>query len=333
MHRVTLYTSVPPRLIRQSQRQDYGDAYQRECINSWREAGFRIVSLNPDCEIDALRGKRYDVEFISNGRSQDRTTIGAFFSTILASRDHVAGIINADCFLMNPGMAIGNLLKAAEGSIVLLERLNIDPTTMRATGSSNLGFDAFFFDTRFIANIDDGDDWTIGEPVWDYWCPVVMHVAGAKLKAPKSPIIVHLNHEHEWRIADSVARGSKLCKRLLTLDSEGRLPVTLTQQIRKINLEAHSDQIDVRRFWECIIPWLRTFPETFPLCQSGSPGDFVCRMLAGMASSKEFAFEHQLNTVTLGYWIQSKRRAFSRVKAAVLAHPHCSRLSRILRNG
>ena len=95
---------------------------------------------------------------------------------------------------MNPGVAIGNVLKATEGSIILLERLDIDPKTMRATGSHALGFDAFFFDTRFIENVDDAGDWTIGEPVWDYWFPLVMHIAGAYLKAPNAPIIVHLNH-------------------------------------------------------------------------------------------------------------------------------------------
>ena len=41
-------------------------------------------------------------------------------------------------------------------------------------------------------------------------------------------------------------------------------------------------------------------------------------MLAGMAGSKEFQLEHQLNTVTLDYWIQAKRRAFSRAKTAAL---------------
>ena len=198
MQHVTLYTSIPPLLIRQSEGEDYGDSYQAECIYSWRAAGFRIVSVNPDCEINTLLGRGYDIEFISNGSLRDRTKIEAFLSAIRASGEAVAGIINADCFLMNPGGAIGNILKAAEGSILLLERLDIDPTTMRATGSHYLGFDAFFFDTRFVAKIDGGDDWMIGEPVWDYWFPLVMHIAGASLKAAKTPIIVHLDHERRW---------------------------------------------------------------------------------------------------------------------------------------
>ena len=318
MHKVTLYTSVPLQLKRETKSEDYGVSYQKECINSWREAGFKIASLNADCEIDILLGKGYDIEFISNGGSQNRTKIATFLSTIRNSGESVAGIINADCFLMNPGMAIGNILKAAEGSVILLERLNIDPNMMRATGSRSLGFDAFFFDTRFIENIVDGDNWTIGDPVWDYWFPLVMHIAGASLKAPNAPIIVHLNHVQQWRGVDSRASGSKLLRDLLSLDLEGRLPVELAQQVRKFNFEGQPGPIDVDRWEECIIPWLKTFPETFSLCPSGGPGDFVCRMLAGMADSNEFQLEHQLNTVTLGYWIQAKRRAFSRAKTAAL---------------
>ena len=100
-----------------------------------------------------------------------------------------------------------------------------------------LGFDAFFFDTRFIENIDDAGDWTIGEPVWDYWFPLVMHIAGASLKAPNAPIIVHLNHVQQWRGADLRASGTKLLRHLLSLHLEDRLPVELAQQIRKFNFD------------------------------------------------------------------------------------------------
>jgi hypothetical protein len=322
MRNVTLYTSVPPDLIRQAQLEDYGASYQAECINSWRQAGFRVVSLNSDCEIEGLLKRGYDIEFMSNGSSQSRTKMESFFSVVLASGDDVAGIINADCFLMSPGVAIDNLLTATVGSIVLLERLNIDPTTMRATGSSNFGFDAFFFDTRFVAKIDYGNEWTIGEPVWDYWFPLAMHIAGATLKAPTSPIIVHLNHEQQWAIGDSNAKGIKLLRHLLSLESEGRLPTAMSRQIRKFKLQERSREIDEDSFWRCFIPWLRNYPQTFTLCASGSPGDFLCRMLAGMAASQESSLRHQLNAVTLGYWLQAKRRALARAKTGALHRLH-----------
>jgi hypothetical protein len=319
MNRITLYTSIPPRLIRQSQQEDYGESYQNECINSWREAGFRVVSINPGCEIEALVGKEYDVEFLSNGSSQNRTTLGAFLSTIAASREDVAGIINADCYLMSPGVAIDNLLKAATGAIILLERLNIDPNTMRACSSSIVGFDGFFFDTRFVARINDGDNWTIGNPIWDYWFPLAMHIGGAIVKAPSSPIIFHLTHEPVWSYADVGAAAIKLL-RLLCLDLEGRLPAELAREIHNICNGRKVEEVDLCSFCECMGSWLRRSSQKFCLCPPGSPGEFVSRMLAGMAA-----------TATRESRLPPKRRALSIVKEATLNRFHSLLLSMMSR--
>lgn len=311
---VTLYTSIPPLLVRQSQGEDYGDAYQKECINSWREAGFKIASVNPDCEIDVLLKKGFDIEFISNGSLRDRTKIEAFLSEIRNSQEGIAGIINGDCFMMNPGRAIANALKAVEGSILLLERMDIDPKTMRATGLGYPGFDAFFFDTQFVAKIDSGDDWMIGEPVWDYWFPLAMHIAGANLKVANIPILVHLNHERQWWDANSEASGAKLFRYLVSLESERKLPGVLAKRVSEFDIMLETGKIDVGTAWrECIMPWLKTFPESVPLSPPGSPGDFICRVLTGMANSNEFRFERQLNTVTFALWLHATRRAIARV--------------------
>jgi hypothetical protein len=312
--RVTLYTSLPPRLVRQSRGEDYGEAYQRECINSWREAGFRVVSVNPGCELNCLRENRLDIEFIPSGSSCERTKIGDILSAIRNSGEGVAGIINGDCFLMSPGRAIGNMLEAARGSILLLERMDIDPKTMRATGLGYMGFDAFFFDAQFVSKIEGGDDWTIGEPVWDYWFPLVMHAAGAILKTADVPLIAHLNHERRWSDIKSEASGAKLFRLLALMELEGRLPEALAKRVGEFDARLESGQIDVGTAWrECVIPWLKTFPERALLSAPGSPGDFVCRLLAGMANSNEFRFERQLHTVTFALWLQSTRRAVARI--------------------
>ena len=89
----------------------------------------------------------------------------------------------------------------------------------------------------------------------------------------------------------------------------------LAQQVREFNVKRQSGQIDGgTALMECVIPWLKTFPERFSLCPSGDPGDFVCRILGGMANSNEFRLEHQLNTVTFALWLQATRRAIARVR-------------------
>ena len=47
-NRITIYTSIAPTIRRVVQGEEIGPAYQKACIDSWKEAGFRIVSLNCD---------------------------------------------------------------------------------------------------------------------------------------------------------------------------------------------------------------------------------------------------------------------------------------------
>ena len=50
----TLFTSIPPRMKRPVQAREFGLAWQMACIKSWRDAGFRVVSLNAPEEIEAV---------------------------------------------------------------------------------------------------------------------------------------------------------------------------------------------------------------------------------------------------------------------------------------
>ena len=45
---MTVYTSIPPAMTRIVQGEEVGPTYQNACIDSWKEAGFKVVSLN--CE-------------------------------------------------------------------------------------------------------------------------------------------------------------------------------------------------------------------------------------------------------------------------------------------
>jgi hypothetical protein len=321
MRGVSLYTSVPSRLIRQSKGEVYGDEYQKECINSWRDAGFNIISINPENEIDALVTKGYNIKFVSNGNLEGRTKFATFFSCIIDSKEPICGLINADCFLMNPcDVAIDRVLGAAGGSIVLLERLNIDPVTMKSMGKAASGFDAFFFDTRFVTNLDYADEWTIGEPFWDYWFPFFLHVSGASLKVAESTILVHLNHEVNWNMGDWRASGFKLFQQLQSPDTNRRLPAELAVQLRSMKIEDRSRHIDLLRFAHYMDAFWSSSAQRLTLCPIGSPGSFQCRMLEGMAESNGRDFEDQLRNITLRHWMQSKRRTFRPLKNKALKH-------------
>ena len=283
----TIYTSIPAELIRRAHQQDYGEVYQRECLNSWQEAGLNVVSINPDSELESLREKGLDVEFVSNGTIDRRTSIGSILSLIRTSGDDTAGIINADCFLLNPGCAVNEALNAAKDSIVLLERLSIDAETMRPTGFYCGGFDGFFFDTRFLKDMRDSDAWTIGSPQWDYWFPLVMHIAGAKLKKPDALILMHLNHPTRWSREEYLCNAIKLWQTLYSMNLE-RFPADVALEIRSFSSEGGIGEIAVERFLDSVASWLIESREVFAICPLGTTGDFVRRILAGLETQMTF---------------------------------------------
>lgn len=319
MNRPTLYTSVPPNMKRLSGNEDYGEAYQRECIASWHAAGFRVVSLNSDSEIENLRTKGLDVEFVSNGTQDGRTKIGDFLSAMVKSGEAIAGIINADCYLVHYGEFMRSLLDAARGSLVVLRRLNLDQETMRPTGQFCCGFDAFLLDTRFAGEIRDGNDWSIGEPYWDYWFAIAMLVEGARLKAPAVPALVHLGHEQQWQFETSTPSQAKMWRKLVALYQEQKLPLQVSQAIEDVGPGVRPEEVGTIPLLDCIVPWLMSFPEQIRPAFAGSPGDFVCRMLAGLEKSDEFNLKQKLDRITLMDWLRSILFRIGRVRNRILS--------------
>src|ERR1035437_403254 len=214
--RMTVYTSIPPSIMRIVQGKEISTAYQNACINSWREAGLRVVSVNCESEIRQLKERGIPVEYVSNGSQRNQSKIAKFLSLIAGSGEPVAGIINADCLLIHYYDFVGAISRAAQNSIVLFERLNLNPSTMRPTGEHCYGFDAFFFDTRFIGDFKSSGSWLIGQPYWDYWFPLMLINAGAKLKI-SAPGLVHVNHDVSWKWADWGTNATELRTSLLQL--------------------------------------------------------------------------------------------------------------------
>lgn len=319
MDRPTLYTSIPPRQDRQSFSADYGEAYQRECVASWHAAGFRVVSLNSDSEIESLHSKGLGVEFLPNGTQNARTKIDDFLSAMAKSGEPIAGIINADCYLVHHGAFIQSLLDAARGSLVVLRRLNLDQETMRPTGQFCCGFDAFLLDTRFAGKINDGNDWSIGEPYWDYWFAIAMLVGGAPLKAPAVPALVHLGHEQKWQFETSNHSQAKMWRNLVALYREQKLPRQVLQAIEQVGPSVRPEEVGTIPLLDCIVPWLMSSPEQIRPAFAGAPGDFVCRMLAGLEKSDEFNLKQKLERITLMDWLRSNLRRIDRVRNRIQA--------------
>ena len=262
-------------------------------------------------EIIALKQRGIGVEFVSNGSQSERSKIATLLSLIADSGDRVAGIINADCLLIHYGDFIETMSRSARDLIVLFERLNLDPANLRPTGAHCCGFDGFFFDTRFIVDLESADSWLIGEPFWDYWFPLLLIYAGARLKMPDAPGLIHVNHELGWRQETLGANLTALRTNLLSWKNlEFAFPRDFVTAVRMKQTKME--------FIIFVFSWLRSTAERVRLSLEGTEGDLLYRFLAALSELKEQQFQNELNHLQVARWGLVKLKAFK----AALARLH-----------
>ena len=229
---ITLYTSLPPGLTREVAHVETGHSYLTACISSWKKAQFRVVSLNSVHEIQTLAKLDYDVEY--EQVPGDRPKIADFLYAIRASGNPVAGIINADVFLVDHPPVLEAVTHHAAGGLVVVRRTNVDPVNLRLAGFYPYGFDAMIFSTQPLSEINlDLDDLFIGHPWWDYWFPLAYAAVGGRLMTTGAPLLFHVDHEQRWRWPEYIRSGGAAIKNLLNFP--GQLPQDLVAELRRLS--------------------------------------------------------------------------------------------------
>ena len=184
---IQLFTSIRPPADAENL------AYLRDCLESWRAAGFVPVAVNGPAEAEALRQLDLPIEFAVMA-TDGKPRIGAFLSAIRERSCRFAGIINSDCRIMGYPELATNLLKELEGRALLAWRLDVgspEPSGVR------YGFDAFLFDTQVMPEDDAG--FSIGDVWWDYWFPLACEMRGAKVETLAFPLLTHKVHPTNWK--------------------------------------------------------------------------------------------------------------------------------------
>ena len=179
-------------------------SYLRDCLNSWVAAGFDPVTINGPREIETLRKLDLPARF-SALPADGKPRIGAILSVIRKTGARFAGIINADCKLIGYSDNARNLEAGLDGRIALAWRLDDDNGQFSA---SPYGFDAFFFDTRYLPPDDFG--FSIGDAWWDIWFPLACEAQGAIVEALKTPLLTHKVHPFNWNWDQYDENGRRL---------------------------------------------------------------------------------------------------------------------------
>ena len=73
-NKIVLATSIPPALSRRDGGREIGAEYQRLCMRSWRDCGFRILSINDESEIPELSARHPGIVFVPAARNASAIT-------------------------------------------------------------------------------------------------------------------------------------------------------------------------------------------------------------------------------------------------------------------
>jgi hypothetical protein len=168
-------------------------SYLRDCIASWRAAGFTPVAVNGPGEVKKLQVLDLPIDF-ARLPIDGKPRIGAILQAVRDSGAPVAGIINSDCRMMADPLLAHRLAGRLDRTCVLAWRVDVGEGIKPAATSH--GFDCYFFDARCLPEDDRG--FSIGDTWWDYWFPVACEVAGARLETLAYPLLTHRVHPVAW---------------------------------------------------------------------------------------------------------------------------------------
>jgi hypothetical protein len=188
-------------------------ALQAAAVESWRNAGASVFSVNGAAEIAALTRDYADVTFVTAAKTAERIAgkpvpyIHDLMKTLRqASAGHpdaTVGIINADIHLRFKPADILTLNTGARDSVILGSRVdvpsmdgvkNFAPT---GTETYSVGYDYFLMSGNVLDDFSDSP-FCLGMPFWDYWLPLIALLKGRTLRSLFAPVALHVGHETRW---------------------------------------------------------------------------------------------------------------------------------------
>lgn len=274
MSGITLFTSVPAKITRMVQGDDYGAAYQRACIQSWQAIASHIVSVNAKEEIEELERFQYPVSYLPALGA--RPAINELLRAAAHSSTELVAIANADCFFLGYPEFVKRILAHARAGALMLERANIEPETLMPSGRTCFGFDCFFFTRDMAAKLSVDDDLCIGQPWWDYWLPLEFMSVGGKLLRPQSPVAFHLDHQQGWSNASYLHFGRKLMRRY----ADGKDLPAFSESLPKFLGAAERDDLGGFDFW--CFDWIRANSVLVSIADERDFGALLSRSLRRM---------------------------------------------------
>jgi hypothetical protein len=273
-------------------------SYLRECLGSWKTAGFDIVAVNGPTECAAMEPLKLPVMWHRLPRD-GKPLIGNILAAIRSRPVGFAGIINADCQLIAYPDLAENLARNLSGRAAFAHRFDSDNGALKPM---LWGFDAFFFDTALLPSSDLG--FAIGDPWWDIWFPMSFEIAGVPIETIDTPLVIHRIHPIRWNWLRWIANGNQFWAWLQehkTTPLFGKIEPAWREQ-RRLSREQLGE---VNRM---IVAWLRDHrPQTDISVMPAAMGTVESMLRLGGRATVETAYTRQIETVETAYTRQIEK--------------------------
>jgi hypothetical protein len=176
---------------------------QQQCVDSWIKNGMSVYSINTTNEIEVLRGKYPDVEFVHTtvtGEVMFGKPYPLFNSVIelaLNQYDEDIVIINSDIELgYSPGVFIHEFENRCKDSVGVIQRQ--DYNTEKGDGQTYIyGFDVFLI-KKIHFKLFPHSIYALGQTWWDYWLPYTAVKKGLKIHRINGVQAYHKAHKQQW---------------------------------------------------------------------------------------------------------------------------------------
>jgi tetratricopeptide (TPR) repeat protein len=195
--RIVLATSIPPNISRLDRGRPIDRDYQKLCVQSWIDCGFRVLSVNAAGEIPKLAALYPDVVFVPAERVSEKKTpyIADLLRALLDAGEPHLGIINADILFEPVAVWRNTLPKLLERTIVAIQRHDTTSLMDGALRRYAPGFDCFFFEKEAAEEfVSDVRTFAMGLPWWDWWLPAAAAFKNRDIGVLERPAVVHLVH-------------------------------------------------------------------------------------------------------------------------------------------
>ncbi len=177
--------------------------YQGEVLNSWKDSGHEIISINHKSEIELL--KDFDVNFV-----EPIKTGFDLFGKHYIPINEIINVLNdnGDGVILNSDIILNGLPKLDRA--LILSRYDFD-TDISNSKKFISGFDGFYLKKQHCELLSESK-LCLGQCHWDYWLPYMLIKSGVELYSPQNKYLYHKKHPiqqniNQWKMTAQIFKN------------------------------------------------------------------------------------------------------------------------------